>query len=133
MRQECQEMKGHDFIPSGQRGPQGQINAWPDTRRGRSKQRNQAQQWSAWSGRCKAAHGLELKVFDYKMSQSILVEMGDMASHGYVMKLKKKKKKKHHSDKPSHQNQDLQTSSPTKPYTRGQGIMLTLFIFDSWE
>lgn len=91
MRQECQETKGHNFIPRGQRGPQGQTNAWPDTRRGRSKQSNQAQQWSAWSGRHEAAHGLELKVFDYKMSQSILVEMGDMASHGYVMKFKKKK------------------------------------------
>ena len=38
------------------------------------------------------AQGLELKAFHYKMSQSITsqVKMGDTASHGYVMKLKKK-------------------------------------------
>ena len=102
MRQECQEAKGHDFIQGGQTGPQRQTDAWPDTRRGCSKQSDQVQQWSAWSGRREVAQGLELKAFYYKMSQSITsqVKMGDTASHGYVMKLKKKPQWQTFSPKP---------------------------------
>lgn len=69
-------------------------------------QRKQIQQWSARSGRCKAARGVALKkVFHCRTYQYVAshVKLDNIESNGCVIKFRNNHQ---HSDITSHQNQD---------------------------
>lgn len=71
MRQECQETKGHNFIPSGQRGPQDKL--MPDQTPAEDVLSREIKHSSGQHGQeAQGSPRTGAKGVDHKMSQSIL-------------------------------------------------------------